>query len=268
MAASCGADAVVIDLEDSVPLGEKGRARANLAEVRQVIGATADVLVRINSVPELRELDLQACADAGIPGVLAPKINDARAISELHAALAHIDYSPRLSILVESCAGVTRLVEILDAAGPLQTVALGVEDLRQELELAAPGSSADTPSLLWAHGALVVAAVAAGITPLGILGTLGELSDLNQLAANGRAAWQMGYRGSYCIHPKQVPILNAEYTPDLEDVAWAQRVTAAAAVHEPAGQGAFTVDGNMIDAPLIERAARILQLHETNGRRS
>jgi len=264
-AAASGADAVVLDLEDSVPTGQRGAARAQLADAVKVLGASAELVVRINAEPSLIEGDLAACAQAGADGILLPKVAGPGDMDTLHRVLGRLGYAPRIGILVESCAGLMRIREILDASGPLRSVALGVEDLRHELEVYAPGGDGDSPAVLWAHGSLVVAATAAGVTPLGILGSIGELSDLDRLEHGARAAWRMGYRGAYCIHPKQVPRLNVAYAPDEKDLRWADAVIGAAKEKLDAGLGAFTVDGQMVDAPLLERALRIRRVHESRS---
>jgi citrate lyase subunit beta/citryl-CoA lyase len=267
-AATSGADAVVLDLEDSVPPGQKDEARARLADAAKVLGASAELVVRINSEPSLIESDLAACAAIGADGILLPKVTGPGDMDTLHRMLRRLGYVPQIGILVESCAGLMRIREILNAAGPLRSVALGVEDLRHELEVYAPGGDGDSPTVLWAHGTLVVAATAAGVTPLGILGSIGELSDLDRLERGARAAWRMGYRGAYCIHPKQVPRLNAAYAPDEKDLRWADTVIGAATGKIDAGLGAFIVDGQMVDAPLLERARRIRRAHDVDRRSS
>ena len=258
-AAQSAADAVVLDLEDSVPADRKGDARNGLAAAARTLPATTEVIVRVNAADGLFDTDLAACAAGGIGHVLLPKVSGPADVAVFRQALGRLGYAPQISILVESCAGVTRISQILDAARPLRSVALGVEDLRQELEIFAPGTGVTSPALLWAHGALVISATGAGVTPLGILGSISEFSDLAGLSRDATAAWQMGYRGSYCIHPAQVAVLNAAYAPTPEDTQWAAEVLSAAWEGEAAGRGAVAVRGRMVDAPLVDRAARIQQ---------
>jgi citrate lyase subunit beta/citryl-CoA lyase len=265
-AAQSAADAVVLDLEDSVPADRKDEARDGLAAAARTLPATTEVIVRVNAADGLFDRDLAACAAGGIRHVLLPKVNGPADVAILRQALGRLGYAPEISILVESCAGVTKIGQILDAAGPLRSVALGVEDLRQELETFAPGSEGSSPSLMWAHGALVISATGAGVTPLGILGSLSEFSDLARLSRDAAAAWQMGYRGSYCSHPAQVAVLNAAYAPSAEDAQWAAEVLSAAREGEAAGRGAVAVRGQMVDAPLVDRAARIEQARAARAR--
>jgi citrate lyase subunit beta/citryl-CoA lyase len=263
-AATAGADAVVLDLEDSVPGTHKDPARAALAAARATLAASTDVRVRVNSSNDSCRPDLAACASAGIASIVIPKVDSYQDMERVHRLLDELEYRPEVGILIESCRGVLNLREILDAAGPLQSVALGAEDLRQELEPFAPDDQT-SPTLLWAHSTLVAAATAAGVTAIGLIGSIAEFSQLDVLGQGAAAAWRMGYRGSYCIHPRQVPVLNAAYSPSKHDVAWAIEVTGTAATKSEIGQGAFSVDGRMVDAPLVARAERILELHRNRS---
>jgi citrate lyase subunit beta/citryl-CoA lyase len=265
-AASAGADAVVLDLEDSVPVSHKPAARAGLAKGAQVIANRCELLVRVNSEAALLADDLEACAAANIGIVLFPKVSHPRDVERLFDALARLQYAPRVGILIESYSGVARLTDILDRAGPLYSVALGPEDLRAEIELSAPTSGLDSEALKWAHCALVVAAAAAGVPPLGALGSITNLDDLARWEQDARAAWQLGYRGAYCVHPRQVPALNVAYSPSEHDRAWARAVLEAYAHNERDGLGAFRLDGAMVDAPHVQRARRILAIaHSPSG---
>lgn len=251
------ADNVVLDLEDAVVPANKVMARASLDGAASQIPPGVLLTVRVNARPDLLGEDLNACARAGITHVLLPKVDGPEDVLRAREIVDGLSYYPELSILAESTLAVRRLPEILDS-GPLATVALGAEDIRQELELHAPGRYEDSPTLLWAHAAVVMQALAAGVMPLGILGSLAEIADLEALGRDGAAAWRLGYRGTYCIHPRQVPVLRAAYGPDPIDLDWAGRVVDEAGRQHAEGHGAFTVDGRMIDAPLVERAHRIL----------
>lgn len=259
-AADSGADAVVLDLEDSVPIELKAAGRSGVHSAVASIGAELPLIVRVNSEPDLLREDLITCAEADIPDVLLPKVSGVDDVLSARRVLREIGYEPRLAVLIESCAGVIIAAAILDAGAPIRSVALGVEDLRGELELYAPQRADDSWSLLWAHGALVVTAIGSGVVPLGILGSLGEFHDLDLVMAGARGAWLMGYRGSYCIHPRQVPVLNAAYSPSAADLAWADEVAASARREQQSGRGAFGLGGQMIDAAHVRRAKAIREL--------
>lgn len=259
-AAQSGADEVVVDLEDSVPDSRKTAARAALPAALAALGKAVPVTVRINSSPDHQRDDLVACAASDVRSILVPKVEDSADLAQVRHHLGALAYAPALGILIESSQAVLRLPLILAASGPLRSVALGNEDLLSEFELTAPSGGDDSVALTWAHGALILAAYASSVAPLGISGSLAELENMDRFRSGARAARRMGYVGSYCIHPKQVPVLNKAFAPDAEDLSWARRVVEAARVNERAGRGAFRVDGRMIDAPLIRRAERIIEL--------
>lgn len=255
-AVTAGADGVVLDLEDSVPEAQKPAARAALAEDLEQLATVPVVIVRVNSGAQL-ESDLLACRDAGVTEVLLPKVDTPDDLDAFDAICERIAYRPDLSVLVESSRGQRRLDAILARPG-ITTVALGVEDLRAEIELHAPRRSDTSETITAALGDLVLAALAHGVTPLGILGSIAELDDLELFGEGGAAAFSMGMRGSYCIHPRQVPHLLREFSPSPADRDWATTVLEADARAADEGHGAFVVDGAMVDAPLVDRARRIL----------
>jgi citrate lyase subunit beta/citryl-CoA lyase len=136
---------------------------------------------------------------------------------------------------------------------------MGAEDVRGELDLCAPDDdSSDT--VLHAHAMVILAAVAAGVVPLGNLGTIAAFNDETAVRGWADHAWRMGYRGGFCIHPKQVAIFNEAYRPSESDRQWAREVLAGSQVAAAEGRAVFLIRGRMIDAPLIRRAERILAL--------
>lgn len=255
-ASSAGADAVILDLEDAVPADQKEAARAGLPQAVGSLSGT--VVVRVNSGAELAR-DIEACAAAGVGEVLLPKVDGPDDIVRFRELCAASGTSPALSVLVETTRGLARMAETL-SCGPIVTMALGVEDLRVELEPFAPDDAPESATLLHIHVTAVLAAMAAGVVPLGLIGPIGNIKDLDRLRAGAAAAWRIGYRGTLCIHPSQVPVHNEEYAPSEADLRWAKAVTDGAAEAAREGRGAFVVDGAMVDAPLIERAERIVRL--------
>ncbi|MDT2006154.1 CoA ester lyase [Rhodococcus opacus] len=257
-----GADAIVLDLEDSVPTAERGRARSALRSAASYLAPHADVLVRVNSGPDLED-DLRAVAAAGVGEVLLPKVSSPADVRAYCAAADVLCRTAELSILVESAAGVVNLGEILTVT-PIRTVALGVEDLRSVLEMHAP-RSAVSDTLLHAHAQLVLTALAHDVIPLGTLASIGLIDEVTEFNEGALKAFRLGYRGSYCVHPMQVPLLHQAFVPSPKDVRWARAVACGALAARRDGRGAFRVDGAMVDAPMIERADRILAAATTVG---
>ena len=151
-----------------------------------------------------------------------------------------------------AAAGVLAAPEIA-AADPVVALCLGAEDLAADL------GAARTPrgtEVSHARGRVLLAARAAGVTAIDTVFT--DTGDAAGLRAATARARDLGYDGKMAIHPAQVPVINAAFTPDPEQVAWAERVLAARAEAEREDRGVFAVDGEMIDAPLIARAERIV----------
>ncbi len=246
-ALASGADAVIVDLEDAV-------ASAAKAEAREVIRAFLDttpaarVLVRINAAGvDGHEADLALCTHPGVAAVMLPKAETASAVG--HAAA--VSGKPVWPI-VESAAGLLALPELVCVPG-VARLALGSLDLALDLDLV-PGSEGAERMLDQARFALLVQSRAAGLTaPIdGVFPVLDDTAGLSRAARHARAA---GFGGMLCIHPRQVGMVNAAFTPSAAELDWARRVVEASAC----GEGAFAVDGQMVDAPVLERAQRILR---------
>jgi citrate lyase beta subunit len=95
-----------------------------------------------------------------------------------------------------------------------------------------------------------------------LFGEIGNFSDTDEFERAATAAWRAGYRGTYCIHPAQVPIANAAYAPGRADVAWSEEVLRTAAESAQHGRGSAALAGTMIDAPTVRRARQILEYHQ------
>ena len=237
-----GADAIILDLEDGVPEADKDRARADLpASVQQVGRAGATVFVRINSGSRAMD-DAKAAASAGIAGVVVAKADPASL-----AALAPLGV-PLLALLEHPAA-------ILDARlcashPSVMGLMVGGEDLALTLGASPTPDVLRTPKLL-AH----YAAKAEGKLSFGMLRSIADYSDVEAIKAAALEARAHGFDGASCVHPSVVPILNAAFTPSAEEIAWAKRLVDAAATND----GAFALDGRMVDRPVVERARAMLR---------
>ncbi|MDC9823114.1 CoA ester lyase [Devosia sp. ZB163] len=249
-----GADAIILDLEDSVPEADKDAARANLATAVPSVGqAGAQVFVRVNAGPRQREDALAACR-AGAGGLLIPKAASTGALESLAGTLRAEEASlarPAMSFI----ATIEDPAALLDAraiAGVHRVIGLclGSEDFALAI------GATPTPDVL-RHPKLMLhyAAKAAGKLSLGLLRSIADYSDLTALTEAAREARLHGFDGATCVHPSAVPVLNAAFQPSDEERTWAARVIAEAAHHS----GAFEFDGRMIDAPVLARARRIAE---------
>lgn len=244
-ALASGADAVIVDLEDAVRPEDKPRARRAVAAF--LGGRPAGcVLLRINAADtEWYGEDIALAAHSGIAGVVLPKAN-AAALARARAGTA----AP-LWPLVETAQGLRDLHGMAPMPGVARML-LGTIDLALDMALDAahPGGQAMLDS---ARYHLVASSVAAGLAAPadGVFADLGDTAGLTAAATHARAC---GFGGMMCIHPKQADRVNAAFAPRPEQADWARRVLQAAA----AQGGAFRFEGQMIDKPVLARAARIL----------
>jgi len=256
-----GADVIILDLEDSIPPGEKQAARDALPAAAATVGqAGAEVAVRINRALDLAIPDIAAAVMPAVGTLMLPKVmgpEHIRLLSEVVAAReAAQGMTPghtRFIAVVETPDAVPLLGAIAPADPRVVALGVGAEDLSTELE-AVP--SAD---MLYHFGMMVVtAARAARIQPLGSVGPFADFSDLAAYRASLKRSRALGFACQACIHPAQVLIVNEEYGPSPAEVERARRLIAAfdAAIAE--GKGAVAFEGQMIDLPVVERARRLL----------
>lgn len=256
-----GADALILDLEDAVPAGEKAAARAALPASIPAVGRDgATAMVRVNHGLRMLARDLEAAVVPGLAALVLPKVEEAgfvrevaEAISELETERTMTPGSVRLVLQVETPAAFPRLDAIATADPRVAAITLGPEDYA-----AAMGGVPDPDTLLAPSYAVLRAARAAGIVPLGFIDSISAYADLDAFAATVARARRFGFRGAMAVHPAQVPLLNAGFGPTADEVAWARRVMAGDAAARAEGRGAFELDGRMVDAPVVRRAVDIL----------
>jgi citrate lyase beta subunit len=244
---AAGADAVVADLEDAVPGGEKEAARAVTRRVLSGAATRGLVAARLNGVGTAHwEADLQALSGLELDALVLPK-----ATPEAVAALG-ADGPPVVAI-VETALGVRHAYETarLPRVGAL---VLGAVDLGAELGLEA---RADGQEVLYARSQLVVDSAAAGIrSPFDLVHL--DFRDDEGLEAEARLARSLGFRGKACIHPAQVEVVNRVFSPTKEEQERARRVVETYERAVADGRGVVALDGEMIDLPVVERARRVL----------
>lgn len=245
-AAASGADVMIIDLEDAVDAARKDQARANTVDYLSTVSARPVVHVRVNDLTTRRGRDdLAALADvSGLDALRLPKVDSV-------ADLDGIPGSVPVYALLESARGLAN-TEAIAAHPRVAGIALGEQDLAAELSLT------DERALDHLRLRVVLAAAAAGVgpVPMSVFTTVTDLEGLRASCAHGRA---LGMFGRTAIHPRQIPVIRAAFSPTATEIAEARAVVEAA---EAAGEtGAFVLpDGRFVDAPIITRARRILAL--------
>ena len=263
-AAGRGADALILDLEDSVPVAEKERGRALLQEAAATVARNgADVVVRINRPWRMALRDVEAAVSPRVQALMLTKVESAehvRAIAEivddLEAERGVTRGATKLVALVETAGAFFRLEEIARAHPRLVGLSIGAEDFAL-----AVGMLPEAEGLFYPKQQMIIAARAAGILPLGFIGTVADFRDLDAFRATIRRSRRLGFAGASCIHPSQVAILNEEYRPSPDEGSRAERAVAAYDEATAKGIGAIEIDGKIVDVPVVERARHVLARH-------
>lgn len=256
-----GADAYILDLEDSVPLAEKAIAREKvIAAAKQVSIDGAAALVRINLDEELAHLDLDASIDASVAAIVIPKVESAEQIVSIADKIMALELErgiesghTSLIAMIESVEALPKLDEIADAHPRVISVTLGSEDFS-----ASAGMQSIPETLLMPNQMIAYACRRAGISPLGFPGSIADYSDIDIFRKTVQFANQLGFVGAFCIHPKQAAILNEELMPSIEAVDHAKGLIDAFEKGLAEGRGAVEYKGKMIDMPVVISARELI----------
>jgi citrate lyase subunit beta/citryl-CoA lyase len=259
-----GADCIQLDLEDSVPAAQKDAARKLVpAAAKRVRRGGADVVVRINSPRDLAKNDLEFSICEDVDGIAVTKAQSADHVRTIDDLISELEIKrgmrvghTRLIAMIETPAAFFRMPEIAQASPRLAAMNIGGEDFALET-----GMEPLEETLLMPKQQMVFAARAAGLMPLGFIASVAGFGDWAVFRAMVRRSRKFGFMGAGCIHPGQVPIVNQEYSPSPEEVAFAQRIVEENAKHEAAGRASFALEGKMIDVPVVVRARRLLERH-------
>jgi citrate lyase subunit beta / citryl-CoA lyase len=274
---SRGADAIVLDLEDSVPGQEKANARRLVPAALSLAGrGGAEVLVRVNNDPALLADDIDAAVHPGLDGLSIPKAEAAGQIRDIVARIERLERERklplghlRLSLAIETPRGLLAVEEIARASDRIATMSIGVEDYCLELGVE---PSADGAELLYPVARLVTVCKAVGVQPTGLVGSIAGFRDLGTFEGAARRARQLGCEGAGCIHPDQVTVLNRVFTPDPARVEHARRVVEAFEDGVRRRTASVNLDGAMVDVPVYKRAqvvmARARAVEETERRKA
>ncbi|MGH7101482.1 MAG: HpcH/HpaI aldolase/citrate lyase family protein [Acetobacteraceae bacterium] len=270
-AASRGADAIILDLEDSIPPEKKDSARGRVAAAAQIVGAGgADVLVRVNRPWRLLVRDLEAVIGPGVAGLMLPKIESAEHLGLIAEIVDEIEVERKMTAghtklvaMLETPGSIFRADEIARAHPRLVAITVGAEDLALSV-----GMLPEAEGLMFPKQQAIFAARAAGILPLGFLGTVADFADLDAFRRTIRRSRGLGFTGAAVIHPSQIGILNEEFSPEPAEVERARRMLAAYASARAGGLGAIAFEGRMIDVPVVRRAEALLARHEAIANRA
>ena len=264
--ASLPADAVILDLEDAVPLLDKGTARIMVRDsVKAIKLGGFHVFVRVNALTTgLTAEDFKTVVVKGLDGIMLAKTEEKSAVAELDSLIGQAERisglepgSLAIIPLIESAKGIINTYEIASASGRVVAVAFGAGDYYRDLGRSVSSLSPEECELLYARSHLANAGRAAGVqaidTPF-----LGLLTDRDAFIRQTRLASQLGFKGKQVIHPAQIDFANETFSPAQEDVNYASRLVEAFAEARDKGLGAISFEGRMIDYMSYQQASDLV----------
>jgi len=265
-----GADAVILDLEDSVPIAGKAEARALVAKViASAAGAATGpaVFVRTNAAATgMLADDLAAIVRPGLAAVLLPKVETVEEVQSTAASLDRLETAAKVQpgsvdiiVTLESALGVYRCYDLVTASPRVVGACVGVArdgDLQTDLGCS---WSIEGTELLYARSKVLLDTRAAGrLYPLD--GVFSDLNDEEGLRQDSRLSARLGYIGRTVIHPKQIAPVRQAYAVPEQEVIYYKRVVTEFEAAEKRGAAAITVDGKLVDYAMFQRAKRVLAL--------
>lgn len=261
-------DSIMFDLEDAVSLREKDSARLLVFHALQLqVYSDIETVVRINplSTP-FGHLDLEAAVRGGADVIRLPKTDTAEDVKQLEAEVERIEKvcgrevgSTRLMAAIESASGVVNAVAIALSSKRLIGVALAGFDYVIDMQT----ERGDGTELFYARCAVLHAARLAKIDAFDVV--FSDLDDDAGFLKEVDLIRRLGFNGKSLINPRQIELLHNAFAPTQEEVGYAQRVVAAAAKAEKEGLGVISLNGKMVDAPVVAHAQRVLQLAAASG---
>lgn len=255
-----GADSVILDLEDAVAPQEKDAARLLVAQaLTHVDYGAAETVVRINPLDTFGGEDIEAIVPRRPDALMAPKVETAQDIQKIAAMVAAAEQPGqkpvRIIALLETPQGIYEAYAIAKAHPRVAALALGAEDYSAALGVKRTKEGSE---IFTARSLLVNVAAAAGIQAIDTPFT--DANDEEGLRQDTAAAKQFGFKGKLAINPRQVEMIHRVYQPGKDDIEWAEQVVAALAKAEAEGSGVASLNGKMVDAPIVSRARQILFL--------
>jgi citrate lyase subunit beta/citryl-CoA lyase len=268
-AATLPADAIILDLEDAVPLPDKATARIMTRDsIKGVKLGGSYVFVRVNALTtNLTAEDLKFVTVEGLDGLMLAKTETKSDIVELDSMLEETEKgggleprSLKVVPLIESAKGVINAYEIASASERIIAVAFGAGDYYRDLGRGASFSPEQT-ELLYARSRIVNCSVAAGVQAIDTV-FFGLLTDREGLMKETMLALQLGFKGKLLIHPTQIEPVNKAFSPSLDEAEYARRVVEAFEEAQARGLGATSFEGKMIDYMNYKQAKDLVRLVE------
>lgn len=263
-------DTLIVDWEDAVAAPDKARARQITTESWPAFPRTrTERAIRVNAPDtEWHNQDIEAAAALAPDAIVIPKAEKATDIDQISHRLWEIESANtipqntiRLILILESGRGVLNALSIAEASNRVDAIVFGAEDYQANI---GGRRRKDNLDVLWARSHVTAAAAAANVAAIDQVFI--DYNDAAGLKHEAETARDLGFSGKMIIHPNQIGVVNDVFTPTLPEMQHAVRVLQAAQAAEKAGKGAFSLDGKMIDRPLILQAQRVLNVARAAGK--
>jgi citrate lyase subunit beta/citryl-CoA lyase len=261
------ADAVILDLEDSVPMAEKDTARVFIRDSLDFLNtnAVSDIYVRVNGLPTgLTAEDCEFVVQRGLTGIMIPKVESRSEVLEVEKIVEELERRRGLepgSVVfiptIESAKGVVNAYEIASASKRVIALGFGAVDFTRDMGVSL---SKEGTELFFARSYVAIAARAAGVLAIDTVFT--DIIDREGLIRDATTAKQLGFKGKFLIHPSQIEPVNRIFSPSEKEIEYAKRVVQAFKEAEAKGLGAASLEGRMIDIAVYKQAEDLLRLAE------
>ncbi|TDD27895.1 CoA ester lyase [Kribbella turkmenica] len=260
---SCGADVLLLDIEDGVPPNDKETARRMVADELDEPGPAPVRFVRVNSWQSgLTDSDLATVVRAGVGGICLPKAEDAASVTRLAAALDDLEHERglppagiKILAAIESAFALRNAYEIALASPRVVGLILGAEDLALDMGLFT-NRKEEASDLLYARSSLVNATTAAKV--MSVDGVYPHLHDPDGLVADAQRTVNLGFTGKSTFSPRQIDLIHEAFKPSTEELSFSARAVEEFERAERESVGSVVVDGQLIDLPIVMRARTVL----------
>lgn len=258
-----GADSIMFDLEDAVSLKEKDSARVLVHSALKTFDyGNIEIVVRINALDAGGAEDIEAMVLAGVDVIRLPKTETAQDIIDVEAVVTEVEQqndipvgTTKMMAAIESAEGVLNAPAIAKSSTRLIGIALGAEDYVTNMKTR---RHPDGQELFFARSMILHAARAAGIAAIDTV--YSDVDNTEGFEAEVRLIKQLGFDGKSVINPRQIPLVNTIYAPTEKEIQNAKEVIWGIREAEAKGSGVISVNGKMVDKPIVERAERVIAL--------
>lgn len=258
-----GADSIMFDLEDAVSLKEKDSARVLVHSALKTFDyGNIEIVVRINALDAGGAEDIEAMVLAGVDVIRLPKTETAQDIIDVEAVITEVEQQndipvgrTKMMAAIESAEGVLNAPAIAKSSTRLIGIALGAEDYVTNMKTR---RHPDGQELFFARSMILHAARAAGIAAIDTV--YSDVDNTEGFEAEVRLIKQLGFDGKSVINPRQIPLVNTIYAPTEKEIQNAKEVIWGIREAEAKGSGVISVNGKMVDKPIVERAERVIAL--------